>query len=377
MKNVTAYRFKIDEPPESLKAIAERLRLARNVASMDWMMRQAGLPLHGKQNPDRCESTNIYHSIKEHDIGIDSQVASMLAASINSFVSGKLDWRENESGKAKRSDAIKAGNARPPYFTAIEIPVHNKISKLTLEDCYRLSIRPIVNEQPISLKIATSKLPRRLRLVLASILSGEQRMPCGTLHYRDKGSKPAWYWNISISSEVEPLDSDVEVEVWPTLDGDGERSVDRPFTCVLPGGRKWAVGDGRFFLSQVERLEGAIKSIGHAYRNRRTGAGHGRAKYDANKSRFRAQLANVTAEVRRKCIVDIIDQCKRNNAGTLVYREPTNPAKDKVWFKIKGVEWDWTRFGTDLKNSAARAGIKLKFKKLKIAEIQKIAEMVT
>ena len=82
------------------------------------------------------------------------------------------------------------------------------------------------------------------------------------------------------------------------------------------------------------------------------------------------KLYIVPTPIGRRLVNDIVRQCERHQAGTLVYREPTGPAKRKCWFERNELEFDWTRFLVDLKNSAARRGVTVKVEKLKYAEVK-------
>ncbi len=145
---------------------------------------------------------------------------------------------------------------------------------------------------------------------------------------------------------------------------------DRPFRLSFPDGGGWSVGDGRYLHAQTMRLIGLRKQIGYRYRNR-NGTGHGRAKITRSVRLRVQQLGNVRDEFRRRLVNDIVRQCERQQAGTLVYREPSGPAKTKCWFERRKLEFDWTRFLTDLKNSAARHGIAVEKKRLKMEEVKK------
>ena len=225
--------------------------------------------------------------------------------------------------------------------------------------------RPMRDIQSLRVELSLRDIPPGVQKVLREIASGTRKLSDSKLLFKDRNK--AWYWHLPVTFETEQR-SDIEAEVFATIGNPKGRQSDRPFAMKLPG-RTWYAGDGRYLLSQVSRLVGLRKQIGWRYRLRQ-GAGHGRKKVDDAVKRRREQEHNVRNEFRRRLIVDILRQCERSEVGKLVYREPSLPLREKCWFGCVGLEFDWTRFASDLKNAAARKGIVVESKQYKWKDAQ-------
>lgn len=385
MKSITVLKLKLavdDETQQQMRVVASHCRHARNAAVEDWLLRQRGKPETAKQSQRLCkhvkhegkpksESTKLYHAITAAVPELGTTNASMIASAIASHLSAKVDWRrgKDESGRTpKRKDAILAYEDRIPFFTGDCIPVRSKDSVITVRDGqWSLTVRrPLRDMHWLAVDIASRGLPPRIKSILADISTGARKFADSQVLLTSKG----WQWHLPVAFERDQLDETIEAHLWPTIPSEtARRQSDRPFSLVLPNQqRPWYIGDGRYLLAQTERLVGLKKQIGWRYRQG-MGAGHGRQKIDAAVRRRSQQLDNIRAEVRRRAIADIVSQCVRAKCGKLVYHEPTNPAKDRLWFAAVKLDWDWTRFGADLKNAAARKGVEVVIVKLKIKEV--------
>lgn len=379
MKAITVLKFKITSSSEDLEPIGELCRKARNVSSMDWLLRQNGMPESESQrtrkikrkgvadDAPKSESTKLYNVICDEVPELGTFAATMLASAINSHLSAKVDWRRGmtEDGRrAKRKDAILKYEDRPPYFTKLEIPLHNKQCELELCDEVTLRIRrPLRDVQFLKLTLSMRRMPPRFKKILLEITKGERKLSDSKLLEKDG----QWYWFLPVSFEQPEANPEMKVTLSPVIP-DEHGDPERPFYFERTG-RPWFIGDGRYLLRQTQRIESLIKQIGWRYKQR-NGAGHGRKKIDSAVSLRRKKLRNIVDEVRRRAIVDIVRFAQRNEAGEVIYREPTGPVKDKCWFKSVGLDWDWTRFLGDLKNALAQKGVKLTVKKLKMKELQ-------
>ena len=376
MKSITVLKLKLTDAPPILQAVAHQCRLAWNGATEDWLLRARGVkkesksqsrpsPKTGKNGEQKplVESSKLYQAARAVAPELGSTPASMLASQLHSHLGAKVDWRrgKTEDGKRpRRRDEILAYNERPPFRTTDEIPLHNRTVKVSCADTLSISVSGLGCgvEGPLTLDLSLREISPGHQLILRDLAAKTRKLADSKLVENDGD----WFWHVPVMFETEPR-SEIEAMLVPKIGDDGERQSDRPFELHLPNGRNWYVGDGRYLLAQVQRLVGLRKQIGWRYRQR-MGAGHGRKKVDEAVRRRRAQQQNVVAEVRRRAIADIVRQCVRQNVGTLFYREPSLPLRKKCWFDVSGVEWDWTRFGGDLKNAAARQGIVVVVKQL-------------
>lgn len=405
--SITKLRIKIDSHDSGdLPRIAELCRMARNSAVENWLLRMRGLSLSESQatrkggpvtkrngepidhDATKSESALIYNFICDTVQEIGTPTASLIASSISTHLGAKVDWRKRgklaatmpENFKApKRSDAILNYHDRPPFFTGMQIPTRGKESSIDHDGdgAYVLSVRGVTRRkdavgrtvpgESLRFTLRTGALPVSKRRILSEISSGDMRCPDGCILMKDDGD---WYWDIAIKRQAVLLDNGVSAILAPVMPKpDSHNSqLDRPYVLELPNARDWYIGDGRYLKAQMTRLTGLRKQIGWRYRNG-NGAGHGRSKIDAAIGKRIHQARNICDEVRRRMIRDVIEQCKRNRIGTLIYREPTDPVKGKCWFESNGLEWDWTRFASDLKNQCMRAGVTFETNKLKMAEV--------
>lgn len=380
-------KLKIEHPPDNLEEIAAFCRKGTNAAVENWLLRHRGLPETEKQaNPNKTNGkalhpeTKLYHAVTYAVPELSGDIAACLASKVWANLNSKLAWPRrvgDESAKPrKRADAILDYEDRPPFTTAAAIPAPNKNTRIEFMDAMTFTVRNVLKKQPpLVLPISLKGFPAGKKRIIRQIIDGETKLSDSQVVQKtNRNGKTAWFFFLSVKiPQPMRLDSDRKVVLLPKTEP-GERQSDRPFQLNLPNGGCWYAGDGRYLLAQTMRLTGLRKMIGYRYRNG-NGAGHGRKKVDRAVSLRSQQLRNVRDEFRRQLVNDIVRQCERHQAGTLVYREPTGPAKRKCWFERNELEFDWTRFLNDLKNSAAKRGITVKTEKLKWKEVtgEKIA----
>jgi|GEM_PF-6827865 len=374
MKSITVLKLKLTDPPAELTEVARLCREARNVASEDWLLRARGRKESAKQaklnrqGKPLSESTKLYHAITTSVPRLGTDVASNIAQQVNSFLAAKVDWRKGvaDNGKRpKRKDAILRREERPAFYTDLSVPIANKHTTIVFEDDVQVHVRNIMrNSLQISLDftISLKGVPTGIKRIIHDLARGERKLADSKLLER----RGKWYWYIPVAFETEQLDTDRIATLSPVI---GKGEIERPFSLEIPGrSRAWGIGAGRYLISQTLRLVGVRKQIGWRYRQR-MGAGHGRKKIDIAVSKRNLQLADIVTEVRRRAIVDVVKQCERHRCGVLEYLEPTNPTKEKCWFEANGLTWNWTRWLDDLKNAAARRGIEVKVRKLRLGDI--------
>lgn len=379
MKSITMLKLKVVNPPEDLERIAKIIRRGRNIGLEDWLLRQRGKPESDKQakgvqtrKPGAKPihpSTKIYHAITEGIPEVSGSVCAKLSSEVWSNLSAKIDWRRRagEEGKPrKRSDAIIDYEDRPPWFTSLDIPALNRLTDVEFGDSLSITISNLMRgEEPLRLELSLKGLPPKLKKLIRRVIAGELKHSDASL--RCKEGVWTLFWPVQQEPRV-VLSAEAQAVLAPQIAEPDSRQSDRPFQMTLASGGHWYVGDGRYLLAQTDRLIGLRKMVGYRYRNG-SAKGHGRQKADAAVIKRNRQLRNVRDEFRRRAVCDVVRQCERHGCGTLVYREPTGPAKTKCWFERNRLEFDWTRFLTDLKNSCARRGIKVVVEKLKIGEV--------
>jgi len=373
---IAVLKLKVTSSSVDLEPVAEMCRKARNMAVIDWLLRQKGMPPSERQSKrhikrkDKAadaptsESNKIYHAIRDAVPALSADVASSLSQAVNSYLGGKMDWREGKSEDGKRPrrrDAIAEFRMRAPFATALEIPLANKNVTLAFTDTMTVRVRRVLTGEPdIELVLSTRNMPAGIKLLIRDVIDGRKKLADSKLILRQE----SWYVHLPISCPAVPLDPERVATLSP-IQGDGR--YDRPFRLKLPNQNR-EIGDGWYLKSQAERFVGLRKQIGWRYRQRQ-GAGHGRKKADAAVRKRIKQFADIVSEVRRRMIRDIVSWCERRQCGLLVYHEPTLPLRTKCWFAANGVDWDWTRFVGDLENSCKRNGIRLDKRQLKLKDV--------
>lgn len=369
-----------DEQRVELARMAELCRRGRNAGSVNWLMRQHGFPLSERQikrhrAPSakelerlqkrggdlaaKSESTYIYHAVAEVTAGLTATVRSMLAAQVASYLSGKLDWREGktEDGKRpRRRDAINKGDARPPYYTATEIPIRAAEATFRYSDDASLTFR-VLASGATTVSLSTRQFSSGQRTLLKELSAKQRKLTDSKLLLKNDN----WYWYLTLEFDAPVIQSErtaeLRVRMPPGEAWQGRR--EHPCDLTLPGrDRPWGCGLGEWYVDFIARLETRRKRIGERYRHR-AGTGHGRDKWDTISHRLGASRQRATDEFRRQLIVEIVDHAERAGCGTVLYHEPSLPLREKCWFAMRGVEWDYTRFVMDLENALARRGIRL------------------
>ncbi len=265
---------------------------------------------------------------------------------------------------------------KPPWNTGNEIPATARKTTIVFGDTCAVKVTNMLGPEPVAFQVSLKKMPASRKKMLREIADGTRKLCDSRIIAKTdpRTDKETWYYYLITRNESPVLDTNAFITLMPQWVTDTETNSDRPFKTLLPSGRKWYVGDGRYLLAQTRRLVGLRKMIGYRYRNG-GGAGHGRKKLVGRQRMRSQQLRNVRDEVRRRMVTDVIRQCEREEAGTIVYREPASDAvKQHCWFYRNDLEFDWTAFLGDLKNVAKRKGIEVKVKKIKIAEVLTIEE---
>ena len=361
---------------EDLDKLACICRHGWNAAIEDWLLRQRGMPESEKQaRPGRVkeslgEATKLYHAVGSRVPSLfGTQTAVTVARNVWSYLQADADWRLQKKGakKIKRRDLILAYDSRPPFSAAKNIPTYGASTKVNFADSLTVSFRRLTRESGVTtIKVSSKKLPKSHKALLREMAEGTRKVPDSKLVFRNDH----WYMHIPVRYTKPKPKQDVVAHLYPVIGNPDNQ--DRMYNLYLPGreDKVWKVGDGRYLRSQVSRLVALRKHIGWRYRQRQ-GAGHGRKKVDAAVVKRWNQQRNQFYAVRQRAILDIVKQCQKYDVGTLIYHEPTGPLKNHCWFSTVKLDWDWTSFLMNLRNSLAHRYIDLSVKKWKLGEAKK------
>lgn len=361
---------------DRLQEGAELCVKAMNAGLWDWLERTVRGREELPEQVGKSEGTKIYHAIRrEFEASglplLNAMIFSGAANAVQSNVSAKVDWRKRGTEKSKkRSDEIQSYDQKPPFFTKRQLLVPCRIADASFGDRLILEVSHVTLQAPrkpnppLFMDISTKQLSSGHKKLIRRCISGDLKLADSKIVLKDD----SWYWHLPIAIPFEPMNSDAVMHLWPTIPPEGI-SQGRPFRIAFEdGGRDWFVGDGRYLLSQETRFTRVKKEIGWRYRQR-NGTGHGRKKIDAQTAKYGRRLMNIRDEFRRRAIADVVRQADRRRIGRLIFHEPTNPVKERLWFAESGTDFDWTRFGADLKNALAKIGTTVEVQKLNMKEV--------
>jgi hypothetical protein len=185
------------------------------------------------EGDDQKQVEDVVDAICEAVPELGTTQASMIAEAINSHLGAKVDWRRNSDDKKKRRrDAILSYEDRPPFFTSLEIPLHNTHTKVTFGDRLTIAVnRPMADMKRLVLDVSLRGMPRGKQRLLREIADGKRKLASSRLVERDG----EWYWHVPFTFESS-VRSDRIAELWPVTDAkkDGKQH-DRPFMLRLLG----------------------------------------------------------------------------------------------------------------------------------------------
>jgi hypothetical protein len=152
--------------------------------------------------------------------------------------------------------------------------------------------------------------------------------------------KGVWYFQLAymVPAQNHHLDETRTAEL--VANGPGAR---RPFTLHFPDGETWDIGNGLGILREYQRLEDRRAALRFRYK-KGFGRGHGRGRYYQKSQPYEGAHHAMSTRLMHETIADVIKQCILHNCGSLDYREPSIPLRDRLWFAKKGFPFNWTFF---------------------------------
>lgn len=309
---------------------------------------KSGKPVMEHPMVSQTVEAELFHVYKSVAPLLSSSIASGCWSEVLSDLKDRMPY--NHRGSKLRWQAVLNFEVSPPSYTGSTIPCAKKASELTYTDD-RLELRfPLLSmasgyasrSPVVRLKGYKSHgLSAGERDLLKRIATGELRRADSTLVRKDDG----WYYHLVYESPLKDhgLNPDMVATLTPL------RSDQRkPFEIAVADGLRWTVGDGIAFRAICERLTIRRKSIRNRYKDG-AGKGHGKAKfYRALRPASRAVI-DAQDNFRKHLVNEIIKFCIRTGAGKIVYREPTMPLRNLLWFDQQGLPFDWTSFAAYLK----------------------------
>lgn len=301
--------------------------------------------------------------------GASPKLSTKVVSSCVREAQGKLTDKMpyNHEGKAKyRWQALLMLEVNPQTFRAKCIPVPNQdtvlvydghrnqdISKgiaAAVDQCGHSSciLRfPLLSrlsgydEKAAIFRLHVKELSRGNRRLLMDIAKRQRKLKDSKLVFK----RGAWFFQLcyDVPTKDHGLDPSRVATLWPL-----HNQHNRPFRLEFPDGTFVDVGHGVPYLAECQRVMARRKALSARYRDGAAGRGHGKKRFhDRLKPSARA-LQDAQWGLRNLAISFVIKMLIAQDCGSLVYREPTMPLRQRVWFAQNGCELDWTQFESHL-----------------------------
>lgn len=183
-------------------------------------------------------------------------------------------------------------------------------------------------------RLKVKQLPRGKRALLRRIASRDLKFKDSKIV--QKNGK--WYFQLAYDVPVTNHGLDDQRQAVLYACGPDAK---QPFRLEMPNGYSYYVGDGLPLLREYERLTIRRKERSYRYKHG-AGAGHGRGRFFAKVRPYERAHKNMCDRFTKLLVSDIIKLCVRNNCGTLIYREPSIPLRDQLWFAKNDIPFNWT-----------------------------------
>jgi len=411
----TAYRL--------LHELGESCRLGRNKAAKAWSawteihnewspepsldkegkpkFDEKGRPYHkneiGPEMDGKTMSTWLYHKVRDVAPNISAQIASACKKDVVGKLRAKVPY--NQSGQAHYThEAIRLSEQSGlPSFRDISIPLPKqgvfgfaykghycgqkptKETKPLVEKCCKdggafVIITPFSKDAHCQKKTLVFRLelgdwPDRLKKRAEKVAKGELALCDSILRWDDRKrrrSKPRWVFDLCHSlpleheGELDPKQVAVLYALPPT-----KRHA---FHAIFdPKDRPWNLGAANAVKTQAERMIQRRKMIQHKYKDGWQG-GHGRQRFFRDFREPTRRVQGAYKRDRENMTKEIVRQCIQRGFGKVLYREPTLPLRDKLWFGHHGVPFNYTVFLASLKTKCEANSIELEVKRMGTAE---------
>lgn len=288
-------------------------------------------------------------------------LASCLVSAAAQEVLSNLMTKANANiqGHLHRWQTILANDGQIPTFMARTIPVPHLVAgfcyggRLTggskSEELKRhgqssaVVLLPLWSQQAgrdVTSPIVTLNIGRLHpgnRTVLKRIASGEWAFSDSDLVFKND----RWQLQLTYRQPGEALQLDKAriAVLWPQFP-----EKNQPFYVEsATDGRHWLVGNGALLAAEFGRLDARRKRIRDRFKVSLSGVkGHGRQRFEARLKPWARCTHNYQRHFAHQLANEVVRFCKRENCGTVVYREPTLGIREHLWLAARDVPFDWT-----------------------------------
>lgn len=131
-----------------------------------------------------------------------------------------------------------------------------------------------------------------------------------------------------------------------------------PFELRWGDESRWYIGNGRGYGTEYQRIQARRRAIRHRYKSD-SGKGHGKQRAYKSLQPMTRAVQDLAGRFQKQTISDVVKLALREQCGTLVYREPSKPIRNRAWFSKKhDAPFDWTEFEARLRFKCEQHGIK-------------------
>lgn len=282
-------------------------------------------------------------------------VVSACVQQIQKYLHGKVPYTHKERGFKSnyRWEAILcAEDSIPNYRSNESIPMLKATMQLVYSDD-ECSIRiPLLSRQS-----GYRTISPRVRLHCSDLKTGHRRilrqLADGTLPLCDSQLNcvnGVWYAYITyqLPTNAVNLPRNRILFIEPGCDK-------RPFVLKwMENGEEmaWDIGNGIPLVNEYRRVQARRMAIRH-----RGYKGHGVARQERTTRPLSRYVTNLADRFKKQTIAAIIRKAIDLQCGSIIYRTPTQPVKDKCWFGKNDMPMDWTAFEGHLSHRCHHTGL--------------------
>lgn len=339
-----------------MEVVREAMRLcnvARNRMVEEWRNEVRKADSWEWQKP---WSMQFYHRGRDSVPGLATTIVSAASQQI-------YDWQKSRVPYNHEGDAKKKGEAcflyetSLPTFRSPMLPAKRQSWKIVKTDAgYEFSIT-LFSKQSSNIKkrwtwhIETGRMSKGRKLLLDRIVSQQEsasktdyRPADSKIIFKRKGKRDILMLQLGYRCPTKDLglDQDRVAVLMPAPPGHN-----RPFILTDPEGKSFGLGDGRPLVAGCQRYEIRRRQLRFNYRDN-AGSGHGRSRFFRTLRPWSRSVINLQDRWTKLFVHHVLQGCIATNCGTLEYREPTKPLREKLWFAKKGVPINWEKLQSSL-----------------------------
>jgi len=255
--------------------------------------------------------------------------------------------------------AILASEVSLPTWRFGRIPVPRGNAKLVYDDTGCWLQFPLLSKQSGYKRLSQTvgllcgKLTGGNRRLLKRLADGTQRLADSQLIERDGNWYAQLVYDVSVEGSGLPKDRPLTLvpggpeDEWPFrvqwIDTEGQ-SHNRTFGRCKP------------LIAEYRRIVARRRGIQYQRRLKESGK-HGKDNYFGALRQLSRYVGNICTLWQKQFIADVMKLAIQEECGAIVYREPTKPVRERVFFARQDLPFNWTAFAGRLKFKAVTKGL--------------------